>query len=72
MVALHDKSGTVVPGYEKEHCVFMHVDGTRLPLTWGGKTGSEMTGKEVQMRVYYRDATIFAIGHDGDADTAWM
>ena len=35
MVALHDaSSGAVVPGYEKEACVFTHVDGTRLPLTW--------------------------------------
>ena len=34
MVALHDTSGAVVPGYEKEACVFTHVDGTRLPLAW--------------------------------------
>ena len=36
MVALHDTSGAVVPGYEKEACVFTHVDGTRLPLAWCG------------------------------------
>ena len=72
MVALHNKSGAVVPGYEKEACVFTHADGTRLPLSWHGKTGSALAGKDVFLRVYYRDATIYAVGHDGDADTRWM
>eukprot|EP01046_Picozoa_sp_COSAG06_P059571 COSAG06_NODE_12365_length_1390_cov_1.780015_2_plen_73_part_00 len=72
MVALHDESGTVMPGYEKEACVFTHVDETRLSLSWGGKTGTDLAGQDVFLRVYYRDATIFAVGHDGDADTVWM
>ena len=72
MVALHDASGAVVPGYEKEGCVFTHADGTRLPLSWRGKTGRALAGKDIFLRVYYRDATVFAVGHDGDADTPWM
>jgi hypothetical protein len=73
MVALHDGlSGALVPGYEKEGCVFTHVDGTRLPLRWGGRTGSALAGKTVFLRVYYRDATIYAIGHDADDDSLYM
>jgi hypothetical protein len=72
MVALHDASGASVPGYEKEGCIFTHVDGTRLPLSWGGKTGSALAGRSVFLRVYYRDATIYAVGHDGDDDSLFM
>jgi len=38
----------------------------------GGKTGSSLAGKGVFLRVFYRDATIFAVGHGADADTPWM
>ena len=72
MVALHARSGAVVPGYEKEGCVFTHVDGTRLALSWHGKAGIELAGQDVFLRMYYRDATIYAVGYDGDADTPWM
>ena len=38
----------------------------------GGKTGSSLAGKGVFLRVFYRDATVFAVGHGADADTPWM
>lgn len=73
MVALHDAAtGKVVAGYEKEQLVFTDVDGTRLPLDWKGKTGSELAGKTVYLRIFYRDATVFAVGHGGDADAGFM
>ena len=73
MVALHDAAtGKAVAGYEKEGCVFTDVDSTRLALRWKGKTGSELAGKAVFLRMFYRDATVFAIGAEGDADSAWM
>ena len=46
----------------------------RRPVLWrrGGKTGGSLAGKGVFLRVFYRDATIFAVGHGADADTPWM
>ena len=52
--------------------MFTDVDSTRLALRWKGKTGSELAGKAVFLRMFYRDATVFAIGAEGDADSAWM
>ena len=73
MVALHDAvTKLVVPGHEKEACIFMDQDHPRLPLRWGSETGSTSAGKQVFLRVYYRDATVFAVGHDGDADARFM
>jgi hypothetical protein len=64
MVALHSAAtGAVVKGFEKEGCVFMGEDGTRLPLRWRGESGaSAMGGQPVFLRIYYRDATVFAVG----------
>ena len=64
MVALHSaQTGEVIKGFEKEACVFMDVNGTRLPLRWSGKSGnSEVAGKQVFLRIFYRDSSIFAVG----------
>ena len=55
--------GEVVPGFEKERCVLMNVDGIRLPLRWNGTSLAPLAGSTVQLRIYYRDATIFALGY---------
>eukprot|EP01009_Symbiontida_sp_KSa7_P004137 NODE_200_length_1216_cov_795.913453_g159_i0.p1 GENE.NODE_200_length_1216_cov_795.913453_g159_i0~~NODE_200_length_1216_cov_795.913453_g159_i0.p1 ORF type:complete len:389 (+),score=76.14 NODE_200_length_1216_cov_795.913453_g159_i0:30-1169(+) len=54
-------SQKVVAGYEREKCVFMNVDGLRLPLVWSGAPPIKV-GIAVQLRIYYRDAVIYAIG----------
>ena len=41
----------------------MNVDGIRLPLRWNGTSLAPLAGSTVQLRIYYRDATIFAIGY---------
>ena len=63
MVALHSAAtGAVVKGFEKEGCVFMGEDDTRLPLQWRGESGaSAMGGQPVFLRIH-RDATVFAVG----------
>ena len=49
------------PGLTKESCRFMGVDGLRLPLAWhAGRAPA--AGTPVALRVYYRDATVYAIG----------
>ena len=76
MIELIDaESGAIIPGYEKEKCIMVNVDGLRLPVVWKKKaadfgvedaddlTGTELAGKEIKMKIYFRDATIYAIGH---------
>jgi hypothetical protein len=57
-------SGVVVPGYERERCVMMNVNGTRLPLEWNGSKPlhEHIVGQRVRLRVFYRAATVFAVG----------
>lgn len=62
MVEVWSVSGDVVPGFERRKCVFMDADGPRLPLKWNGTSTASLRGREVQLRVFYRDATVFAIG----------
>ena len=78
--------GRVVPGFEREKCVFMNVDEIRLPLRWQGSgqgaaaaaarsttavAAANSTndsppppsaGTKVQLRLFFRDATIYAFG----------
>ena len=67
--------GRVVPGFERKKCVLLNVDGVRLPLRWkapgagatatvadGVEQGPPSAGTKVQLRIFFRDATIFAFG----------
>jgi hypothetical protein len=64
MVELIDaQTKVVLPGYEKEKCLLMNTTGVALALEWTG-TDAALFGESqaVQARVYFRDATIYAIG----------
>ncbi len=61
MTALLDREGRVIPGYEKENCVFGDVDAPDLPLAWAGKKGTELAGTTVKLRFYFRNARIYAV-----------
>ena len=71
MVALFAASDTAEPlaGYEQEHCLLMNVEGPRLPLRWTGGGAKAPLPAEVLVRIYFRDATIWALG-SGDASVA--
>ena len=58
------KSGAVLPGYEERRCVMMNVNATRLMLAWNGSKPlhEQHAGESVRLRVFYRDATVFAVG----------
>ncbi len=71
MVALHDGEGRVIPGYEKENCVFGDVDAPELPLVWAGKKGAELAGKTVQLRFYFRNARIYAVTTSSSVSAHW-
>ena len=63
MVALLDgHTGLTIPGFERHRCVFMNTTGTRLPLVWEGTPKPPGPTAAVQLRVSFRDATVFAVG----------
>ena len=62
MVELQDAAtGQVIPTFERESCTFMNVTGAQIPLAWAGSAPANAAGKLVQLRIYFRDATIYAL-----------
>ena len=55
-------SGRVIAGFEKERCVFLDADGVRLALAWNGTSTAALRGRSVALRVYFRDAVVYAVG----------
>eukprot|EP01043_Picozoa_sp_COSAG02_P053908 COSAG02_NODE_6023_length_3869_cov_1.528382_3_plen_53_part_00 len=51
----------------------MNVNGTRLPLVWNGTSALEqhaVVGKEVALRLFFRDAIIYAIGSNSISEVS--
>ncbi len=61
MAELRDAEGRVIPGYEREKCLFENQDGRALPLNWDRKTGGEFKGQKVQLRLFFREARVYSI-----------
>ena len=74
MVALH-RAGERTPvsaAFSARHCILLDVDGVRLPLQWTDTHGQvisteQFVGEEMALRVYFRDATIYAVDDGQDA-----
>eukprot|EP00038_Savillea_parva_P029787 m.73470 g.73470 ORF g.73470 m.73470 type:complete len:615 (-) comp8840_c0_seq1:262-2106(-) len=72
MVALHQVThsadGSVVssrqvPGYEPEHCIITNTSGLQLPVVWDPPPSDPVApGTSVQLRFFFRDATVYAVG----------
>lgn len=69
MAELRDAAtGDVIPGFEREKCIHMDVDSSRIPLQWAGSAGGDGSssaglapGQLVQLRIFFRDATIYSL-----------
>lgn len=73
---LDANTGHAIGGYTRDESEpMMNVSGTRLPLRWKGATGvgkpppcvppavgCPVIGAAVQLRLFFRDATIYAVG----------
>jgi hypothetical protein len=64
---LDAESGEELPGYGvNETVVRMDVDALRLPLQWRRGNGtadtSPLAGRRVRLRLYFRDAAVYAVG----------
>jgi len=64
MVELLDAAGKTVPGYEREKCLLRGVDDTRIPLLWENRDGTELAGRELSLRFYFRAARLYAVSHE--------
>lgn len=60
MVEVLDEAGEIVPGYERERCVFQDADDPRLPLRWADRDTTSLAGRTIRLRFHFRDATIHA------------
>lgn len=61
MAELRDANHLVLPGYERDKCVFENVEGHALPLRWDEKDGSALAGQIVKLRLYLRDAKLYGL-----------
>lgn len=61
MAELRDETNRAIPGYERTKCLFENKDGRALPLAWDGKTGSDLNGKKLHLRLYFRDAKLYSV-----------
>ena len=56
-------TGEVLPGLTRDKCVLMDADELRAPLEWKGANASALaSGKQVYVRFFFREATIYAVG----------
>lgn len=59
-------SQTVIPGHERDGYALLNKGGIRMPMVWKNATKMQAPapGTRVQVRFYFRDATIYAVGSD--------
>ena len=54
----------LIPGYSQDNCILTNVTGLKIPLRWAGNPTPIKPGTQVQLRLYFRDATVYAVGSD--------
>ena len=70
VAALDAATGRELPGFGARDVVpLLDVDGLRLALRWkrpgapaGVADSTALAGRSIRLRVYFRDATVFAVG----------
>ncbi len=56
-----DAGGRVLEPFSRKQSIAVKRDGTRLALSWkGGRTLAELAGRDVAIRFYVRDASLYA------------
>ncbi len=64
MAELLDENGAVLPGFEREKCVFNADDRTRLPLRWSERSLPESApGRRVRLRFCFRDVRLYSMSY---------
>ncbi len=63
MAELLDAENRIVPGFERDKCVFSHGPETRLALKWGERVLPEPAAGTFRLRLLFRDVRLFSISH---------
>lgn len=61
MAELQDDSDNLIPGYERDKCLYENTEGRALSMVWDGKNGGDLGGQSVQLRLFLRDAKIYGV-----------
>ena len=61
MAELVDAENRVIPGFERTKCVHYYLPANRIRLHWGDEDGFRLFGQTVRLRLYFRDARIYAV-----------
>ena len=61
-VAVLDKNGKVIPGFEFDKCVLKDQDAINIPLRWNDKSAKDLAGTRIRLRFQIRSANIYSVG----------
>ncbi len=61
MVAVLDKQGNTMAGFEAEKCVVRGEDRSDIPLRWGDGSARQLAGQNIRLRFYLRGANVYAV-----------
>ncbi|MDX9881454.1 MAG: hypothetical protein RBS73_05270 [Prolixibacteraceae bacterium] len=61
MAELLDESGNVIPGFERDKCLFMPDKSTQLKLKWGDNYLPE--NSSVRLRLCFRDVRLYSVSY---------
>ena len=60
-VELMKQSGSVIEGYEKDNCIPIHIDKTRIQVTWLKKDNLEiLAGEPIQIKFYLTNGKLYS------------
>jgi len=64
MAELLDNDGKVIPGFERDKCLFTPDERTRLTLKWGNRhLPNAGAGRRVRLRLYFRDVRLYSASY---------
>jgi hypothetical protein len=64
MAELLDSKGKVIPGFERDKCVFRGLAQTRLTLKWAGRhLPPSGAGTRVRLKLHFREVRLYSVSH---------
>ena len=64
MAELLDEEGNVIPGFERNKCIFKPSERTRLTLKWGNQSLPEGSiGRSVRLRLHFRGVRLYSASY---------
>ena len=64
MAELRDENDQIIAGYDRGRCLYENQDGQTIPLQWENRNGSELAGRRVRLRFFFRDARLYSVSQN--------